>query len=364
MRDCARLMVFVRLNDATLTQPQGYFMRQLRQWLIGSLITISALGSTFLWAQKATEQGNVDVTVPVAFKDTKQIVIGSFKVGFINENKATAKSGGGFFSRDSESRVSLRSKLEGLAPEKMQAIADNIYADFSNKLRSQGYEVLDRSTLTNIPGFSAISGSPSPYLVNGVSAVPQAQALYFAPTGQNVIEFIGEANRAGGLGGLASIGNQISAGNASIKMQEIAEKNKLAIVNVHYIVNFVNAEGSGGYTQKITTVALNQGLTIMPGSSVSIIKGYESTFSTNNGSLKLSKPTASNEQFGEFVETTSSLEKAAGVFSMVTGALSGGRSSNSGEYTVKVNPEAYEKIATELLKTSNLDFASKMASLK
>ena len=336
-------------------------MQQINQWLIKTLLVASVVATT---GARAQENNSIDVTVPAAFKEAKQVVIGSFKVGFINHNKASAKSGGGFFTKDNESRVSLRSKLEGTAPAEMQAIVDEIYADFSDQLKLQGYEILDRSTLTSLPAFNSISGSPSPYSVDSVSVAPQAKALYFAPTGQNVIEFIGDANRAVGLAGLASIGNQISAGNASVGLQEIAEKNKLAILNVHYIVNFVNAEGSGGYSQRITSVSLDQGLTVMPGSSVSVVTGYESTFSTNNGSLKLNKALASNEQFGEFVETTSSLEKAAGMFSMVTGGLTGGRSSNTGEYTVNANPQTYQKITTELLKTSNAQFASTMASLK
>jgi len=354
-------------------------MRQVNQWVIQSLLVASGLGTTCAWAQDAAEQttaqiqsavavaqgkSEMDASTPAAFKDVKQVVIGSFKVGFINHNKATAKSGGGIFSRDSESRVTLRSKLEGLAPEQMQAIVDDIYADFVGQLKAQGYDVQDRSVLTALPAFTAMRGAPSPYAVDGVSVVPQAQALYFAPTGQNVIEFIGEANRAPGFAGFASIGSQIGASNASIGMQEIAEKNKLTILNVHYILNFVNAEGNGGYTQKITSVSLNQGLTVMPGSSVSIIRGYDSTFSTNNGKLSLSKPIASDEQFGEFSETTSSLEKAAGVFSMVTGGLTGGRSSNTGEYTVSASPQAYQKIAKQLLKTSNADFAQSMSRLK
>lgn len=352
-------------------------MQPIYQGLLASILTASVLGASGAWAQDATPQAatqtaapaaqkkdTVDVTVPAAFKDAQQVVIGSFKVGFINHNKASAKSGGGFFSRDNESRVVLRSKLEGIGAEHMQAIVDTIYADFSAQLKRQGYNVLERATLTALPAFAAVGGSPSPSSVDGVSVVPQAQALYFAPTGQTVVQFIGETSNAPGLAGLASIGSKLSAGNASIGLQEIAEKNKLAIMNVHYIVNFVNAEGTGGYTQKITSVSLNQGLTVMPGSSVSIITGYDSTFSTKNGSLNLNKSLASDEPFGEFVETTSTLEKAAGVFSMVTGALSGGRSSNSGEYAIQANPQTYQKIATQLLAQGNADFVSTMAALK
>ena len=352
-------------------------MRNGSRCLLASVLTSGVLGATAVWGQTAAMQEGaptiavvaqkketVDVTVPDAFKGASQVVIGSFKVGFINHNKATAKSGGGIFSGDKEARVVLRSKLEGLPPAHMQAIVDTIYADFTAQLKGIGYTVLDRSALTEIPAFAAISGAPSPYAVNGVSVVPQAEALYFAPTGQNVIQFIGEAGQAPGLAALANIGSQISAGQASAGMQEIAEKNKLAIVNVHYVLNFVNAEGTGGYTQRLTSVSLNQGLTVMPGSTVSIITGYESTFSTKNGSLSLSTALASDEQFGEFSETTSSLEKAVGVFSMVTGGLTGGSSSNTGEYTITASPDAYQKIATQLLTRGNADFISTMASLK
>lgn len=337
---------------------------------LGVLITACAFGTSTVSAQdlSATAQlqtsASIDASVLTAFQKSNQIVIGSFKVGFVNYNKATAKSGGGFFSRDGESRVVLRSKLEGLSPEHMQSIVDNIYMDFTEQLKKQGYEVQDRSVLTSLPAFNAIGGSASPYTVEGVSVAPHATAVYFAPTGQNVLEFIGEANGAPGLAGFANIGKQISSGNASVGFQEIAEKNKLSIVNVHYIVNFIDAEGTGGYSQKVTTVSLNQGLTVMPGSSVKVIAGYDSTFSKNIGTLTLRSPIVSSEQFGEFVETTSSLEKAAGVFSMVTGALSGGNSTNSGEYAVNANPDTYQKIATELLQTSNANFTAKMGAAK
>lgn len=340
-------------------------MRHTYQGLFASVLTASVLGGSGAWAQDAAPKAAaVNVTVPEAFKGAQQLVIGSFKVGFINHNKAVEKSGGGFFSRDRVAQVVLRSKLEGIETENMQTIVDSLYADFSAQLKTKGYDLLDRSTLTALPAFASLGGTPSPFAVDGVSGVPQAKALYIAPTGQNVIQFIGEAVNAPGLAGLASIGSKISAGNATTGLQEIAEKNKLAIVNVHYIVNFVNAEGTGGYNQKNTSVSLNQGLTVMPGSSVSIITGYDSTFSTKNGNLSLSKSIASDEQFGEFVETTSSLEKAAGVFSMVTGALSGGSSSNSGEYAIKANPQTYQRIATQLLTKGNSDFVATMANLK
>lgn len=153
-------------------------MRQVNKWLLGSLFAANAVIATQAIAQDTNlqvdtqasasislDKNAIEATVPAAFKAAKQVVIGSFKVGFINYNKATAKSGGGFLSRDKESRVVLRSKLEGLAPEHMQAIVDDIYADFSAQLKNQGYEVLDRSTLTALPAFTSISGSPSPFSV-------------------------------------------------------------------------------------------------------------------------------------------------------------------------------------------------------
>jgi hypothetical protein len=128
------------------------------------------------------------------------------------------------------------------------------------------------------------------------------------------------------------------------------------------VVNFVNSEGFGGSHRTTSSVALDPGLSVVPGSAIGIIGGYDGTFSKNIGAITLGQPVYSMEEFGTIEETTSTAESAASTISMVMGGLSGMSSTNSGTYAVTANPKTYESLTAGLLKDANTQLVSAMAA--
>jgi hypothetical protein len=181
--------------------------------------------------------------------------------------------------------------------------------------------------------------------------------LYFAPTGQELFFMVGEKSSA--FGGLSS---GIGFSNPGMAFQVVADTDKLAIVTANYVVNFVNTEGYGGSHRSVSSVSLDPGLSIVPGSSVSIIGGYDGTFSKNIGSITLGQPIYTMAEFAKIEETTTTAESAAGTFSMVVGGLAGISSTNSGTFAVTADPTSYASLTEGLLKDANAQLVSAMAA--
>ena len=144
--------------------------------------------------------------------------------------------------------------------------------------------------------------------------------------------------------------------------QAAADADKITIVNANFLVNFVNTEGYGGSHRSTSSVSLDPGLSIVPGSTVTIIGGYDGTFSKNIGSISLGQPVYSVEEFGSIEETTSTAESAAGIFSMVVGGLADISSTNSGTFAVTADPNAYQTVTSGLLKEANTQLVTAMAA--
>lgn len=303
------------------------------------------------------EKDKVSVTTAEAFKGKKNVVIGSFKVGFISYKRASETAGGGMFSSSAAAKTTVKSNLVGVPESTMQAITDTAYKDFVAQLKANGYNVLDRSVLTSLESYKKATSAASPTKYDDITLAQKSDVLYFAPTGQELFFMVGE--KTGGFGALSS---GIGFSNPGMAFQVAADTDKLAIVTANYVVNFVNTEGYGGSHRTTSSVTLDPGLSIVPGSTVSIIGGYDGTFSKNIGAITLGQPVYSMEEFGSIEETTSAAESAAGTFSMVVGGLAGIGSTNSGTYAVTANPTAYQSVTDGLLKDANTELVAAMVA--
>jgi hypothetical protein len=326
------------------------------------LVGCAAGGGGSITPEKQTgafgqEKDKVSVTTAEAFKGKKDVVIGSFKVGFIEYNRASETAGGGMFSNNAAARTTLKSNLVGVPKSTMQAITDAAYRDFVAQLEANGYNVLDRSRLTSLDAYKKATSAANPTQYDNIMLAQKSDVLYFAPTGQELFFLIGE--QTGGFGALSS---GIGFSNPGMAFQAAADTDKLAIVTANYVVNFVNSEGFGGSHRTTSSVALDPGLSVVPGSAIGIIGGYDGTFSKNIGAITLGQPVYSMEEFGTIEETTSTAESAASTISMVMGGLSGMSSTNSGTYAVTANPKTYESLTAGLLKDANTQLVSAMAA--
>ena len=303
------------------------------------------------------EHDRVSVTTAEAFNGKKDVVIGSFKVGFIEYKRASETAGGGMFSSSAAATARVKANLEGVPKSTMQAITDAGYKDFVAQLEANGYTVLDRSILTSTDAYKKATSATSPTQYDDITLAMKSDVVYFAPTGQELFFMPGEKSSA--FGGLSS---GIGFSNPGMAFQVVADSDKLAIVTANYVVNFVNTEGYGGAHRSVSSVSLDPGLSVVPGSSVGLIGGYDGTFSKNIGSISLGQPVYTMDKFGTIEETTSTAESAAGVFSMVVGGLSGTSSTNSGTYAVTADPQVYALLTEGLLKDANMQLVNAMAA--
>ena len=326
--------------------------------LVAGCAVTSKAGGTAARTQKGflgTKKAELDVTTDKAFAGVQQVVIGSFKVGFTDTKKSSAKAGGGFMS-SGMGHASAKMELTGVSDELRQQITDAAYADFVAALEQAGYQVVDRAQLLSHEAFAKTKSFPSPHKINNSPFAIGHEITYFAPSSFPALHLF--ASDGAGLGG------GIGSSNPSAGAIDFASKTGIKVLSVNYITDFANADAHGGGFAMHASVAVGQGLSIRPGSGVELLGGQGGTFSKANGMIHLGQPVYSTEQFAEVLGTTSAVNKSLQAAVNVTSVLLGGGSSTSRSFEVRANPEQFQAITTDLLQKSNKKIVDKMASLR
>ncbi len=294
---------------------------------------ISASGGTkapekntgFLGSTKS----DLDISTPKAFAGKKDVVIGAFRVGFVTYNKVSHSTGTSLLgSAGSAGRASAKSTLVGVDAATMQKITDAAYADFTAKLKANGYNVIDRSKLAALPEFKKMSTQKAPYETDE----QDMDLTYFTP------------------GGMPMKGTGFAFSSPMTAMAASAEKLGTPILDVDYKINFANGSGAGW---SVATVEVGQGISIPPGSGVTLYGGHMSTFSNNVGSIKLGQPVYSEQTFASVEGTTTdgdvALETATNVLTGLLGA--GGRASRS--FNFRADSAKYADVSKKVLADAN-----------
>jgi len=305
-------------------------------------------------AEKATgflgmKKADLNVETEKAFLGVNEVVIGSFKVGFVEEDKAARKAGG------YGGKASATSKLVGVSRADMQALTDALYDDFLAQLRGNGYQVLDRAPLLADAKFKATKSFPAPFETDDAVAAMGADCVYFVPA----------ALGSSALHLFASDGISVmswSLNNPTVAATQYAEANKVKVLSVNYLVDFVNADGHGGRFTSTASVQVGQGISIKPSSGISLIGGQGGTFSKVNGAIRLGQPISSTETFAEIVDVTSTAHKSVEVASNVIGVLGGVGTNQSRDFEVRANPAQFQAIVTTVGKQANQTLVAAMAA--
>lgn len=281
-------------------------------------------------------KSDIDVDTPKAFAGKNDVVIGAFRVGFVTYNKVGHSTGTSLLgSAGSAGRASAKSTLVGINAASMQKITDAAYADFVSKLKANGYNVVDRSKLAALPEYKKMSTVASPQETdeNGMDLT------YVAPAG------------------LPLKGTGFAFSHPMSALSVSGEKLGIPVLDVDYILNFVNGSGAGW---SVATVEVGQGISIPPGSGVTLYGGQMSTFSNNVGSVKLGQPVYSTETFASVEGTTTdgdvALETATNVLTGLLGA--GGRASR--EFNFNADPAKYAAVSHSVLSDANAKLVGAM----
>ncbi len=327
---------------------------------LASCSVTSTSGGTKPGEQKSGFMGmakadDLKVDAEKAFKGVNEVIIGSFKIGFIESKTDKAKAGGGFMSGGIGGKSSAEMSLTGINDAIRQDITEAAYKDFVKDLKAKGYKVADSQELFNDKDFADTKTYAAPYVDDQDGLLTSgAVTKFFQPKALGKMRFFAGEN-ANVMGGFAF-------GNPSTAATVFAEKSGKKVIHVIYTVDFSNAEDNSGFTT--SAINVGQGISILPGSKLGLIGGQGGTFSTANGNIVLGQPIYSTKTFGEVVGTSSDLYKGAEVALNITTSLLGAGSNIRREFVVKANPTKYKAIALEVVKDANAAIASKMANLK
>lgn len=299
---------------------------------------------------------DLKVDTEKAFQGVNDIIVGGFKIGFIESKTDKAQASGGLMGGGFGGRSSAEMSLQGVNDSVKQDITEAAYKDFVANLKAKGYKVANSSELFNDKDFSGTKTYESPYVDDQDGLLTSgAVTKFFQPKEFGKMRFFaGESMNV--MGGFAF-------GNPSAAATTFAEKSGKKVIHVVYIVDFSNAQDNSG----ITTSAINvgQGISVNPGSSkLGLIGGQGGTFSTVNGSITVGQPIYSTKTFGKVEGTSSDLYKGAEVALNLTTAILGGGTNIRREFVVKAEPAKYKAIATEVVKDTNAAIVGKMAGLK
>lgn len=307
----------------------------------------------FLGLSTAAE---VDVQTEAAFKSVNKVVIGGFKVGFLEEMRASNKAGGGLMGGGFGGKSTANVDLKGVDTALMQKITDAAYGDFVARLQKKGYTVIDRAELLKNRDYANANKEKSPLREeSSMFFGADATITYLAPSSLDGLYFTGEAGRSGGFG----------FGNPQVASVNFAQENKIPVLFVTYEIDFANKSGGhGGWGSMSSSVEVGQGISVTPGGGVKLIGGHAGTFSTANGSMLFGQPVYSEETFGTIVNTSSDAGVAAETALNIFSAFAGAGTNQMRSFEITADPAKYQAVSLKVLAQANEKLTSKMAGLR
>jgi hypothetical protein len=298
------------------------------------------------------KQDEIKVDTGEAFKSVNQVIIGSFKVGFTEDKKDRKKAGRGVGGN-----ATANLTLKGIDTSIEQQITDAAYDDFVAKLKAAGYTIADRNILLNSEDFKNAGGSEkSPHKEEASIFGASSTMTYLNPTALGEkIYWTGESGNSGGFG----------FGNPMMAASVFADKNKIPVIFVNYIIDFANSDGSGGSFASTSMIEVGQGISVPASAgSLKLFGGQGGTFQSVNGNITLGQPVYSTEPFAEVVQTTTEAEIAGQYALNAITLMMGAGSNQSRAFDVNADPQKFKTVATSVLGDANGKIVGKMKELR
>lgn len=300
----------------------------------------------------------IEVDGDSAFKSVQKVVVGSFKVGFVESSANSNKAGGGLLGGGGfGGKATGNARLDGVSDAQKQAITEAAYKDFISKLQASGYQVVDRSGFVASSQYEGAKKYEFPYNSDDSSFLSSyGVTKFYQPSsfGSQGVFFMNDIQ--GVTGGFAF-------GNGQLAAAEYATANGVAVVGATYVVDFASTDGHGGRWSTTASIQVGQNLAVTSG-NVKFVVGTSSSFTNGTGTLTLGQPIASTETFGTVETTTSDANVAVQETLNVLSVLTGGGSSRSREYTIHADGAKYSTISQGLLTQANSKMLSKASALR
>jgi hypothetical protein len=297
-----------------------------------------------------SENDAVQIDGASSMTGIRNVVIGSFKVGFIDSSQQHKKAKSGILSSGIGGNATGNVKLEGISPQVKKDVTEAAYNDFVSKLTANGFNVVSRSTLTSSTQYQNASKTDFPY-VDDTSAILSSygQTVYYLPSslGSQGIMLMNDVPGSNGFAGL---------GSADSKMADFASKNNIAVVSATYLIDFAAA---GGHESVMSaSVKVGQNLAVTQG-TVKFVRGGTSSFTNGTPTVSLGQPVESGKEFGTVIDDSSTAGIAVQEAANVVGVLLGGGTNRYRDYIIQADPVRYKAQTVEVLSRANTTMLSK-----
>ena len=220
----------------------------MRQVLPACLL---ACGLALTGQARAVSDASVKVAHGSEIKGRSTVALGAFRVAFVTEDAANAKTQGFFGS----SAAKMSGTLAGLDHALMQKIADEVYADFLKQAAAKGFTVIDSATLAKTAAAYAALTPSENFTVGRLGT-------FVIPTGQRSVALASDnrAKEEKGTAGFAArfniISDQVAKAPAYEAFPVAAGQADAAVLGVTIVVNFANFKGTTSLGGSKATLAV------------------------------------------------------------------------------------------------------------
>ncbi|NCT41837.1 MAG: hypothetical protein GW778_09285 [Alphaproteobacteria bacterium] len=306
-----------------------------------------------------SKSDDVKVDGIAALEGLQNVVIGSFKVGFVESAKQTNKAKGTFMKGGFGGKAKGNVTIEGISEKTKKNITDAAYADFMKKLKDQGYNVLSRSALTSSAEYASMSTKTFPYVADNSGFLSAyGKTVFYQPSalGSTGVAFAGDfpqsssgSSAAAFIPGITGISGAMAV-NSDMKVANYAEENQVGVISATYVLDFAAAGGHAGISS--ASVVIGQNLAVTQ-ASVKVVTSGSSTFKNGLANIYLGQPIESGKEFGEVINDTSGADIAVQEAANVASLLLGQGTNRSRNYIIKAEPAKYKAQSLDVLTRTN-----------
>lgn len=255
--------------------------------------------------------------------DNNKVIVPYFRVTFATGGQYLNSVGG-----VTTSKTKVKSRLSGVAPETMQTITDEMYADLLRQLRDAGYEVLDVTTLDGNTDYQALQEKSN-------FPVIKKNHAQFTPS------------------------NRYFPGTVAVKAFMLARDVDAIMLKADYTVNFVTMarnEKKFNILKDKSDVSVGQGINVFGEISAITEKGPVT--------FQIQQPIGSELAVGSVADATTAMDKVSDGVALVGSVLGGkiGNRSSTTSVEVEADPQAYRTAAEDALTKSNGTLVSYMTA--
>ncbi|MCA9402465.1 MAG: hypothetical protein KC897_01675 [Candidatus Omnitrophica bacterium] len=255
--------------------------------------------------------------------ENNKVIVPYFRVTFATGGKYLNAVGG-----VTTSKTKVKSRLTGVDEATMQKITDAMYADLLDRLREQGYEVVDVGILDANPDYQSLQ-EKSKY------PIIKKDHAQFTP------------------------GGRFFPGAVAVKALMLARDVDAVMLKADYTVNFVTMsrnEKKFNILKDKSDVSVGQGINVF-GEIAAITEKGPVIF-------QIQQPIGSEIPLGSVADATTAMDKVSDGVALVGSVLGGkiGNRTSTTSVEVEADPDAYRNAAEDALGKSNGTLVSFMTA--